>query len=413
MRRETGRGDQHEIGLVAVLDGHALGMADDPQDVPLPGRSPHGCEAAQHQVHVTRSGVERVGTIVALDDDVFTESLQRGRQPFGEVPIAPAFGHLGRRCCRRDHPAPHARRRGSGAAYEQWPLPLDRRAPRVAGDIDRSVERRTRGHASVVVDRGTRHVYDAATGDAQPRAEVDAGNVVVEAEKETTDPAIRIAVDDESPQGCGGDISGRPAQVDVVARATSGDDGFAAAVDDDVEALASHAQVVLTRRPTLGCCVHERGRGCDHVTTDRLREARHPTLVDRHQSRRNEAEKIRFAPFGFVQCSADLHARDAPREKRRWTDLRDLRCERSAPFVSRRKGQRGAGRHGRPRAAAPPPPHAEREGATARLDPSIEREREAHDGTALQPSQLRRPLGRDRAPLFRLSLQHGFAFSRR
>ena len=92
-REALGR-DEHEVGLVALLDRERLGVADVPDDVHLPTRPAGAAQSLQLDADVGGATVELVPLVGRPDPHDVTVAPQRPGQRLGEVDVAPPGRHL-------------------------------------------------------------------------------------------------------------------------------------------------------------------------------------------------------------------------------------------------------------------------------------------------------------------------------
>jgi hypothetical protein len=162
---------------------------------------------------------------------------------------------------------------------------------------------------------------DPATMRPQPRAEVDTSDVVVVADLESTGCDERASVDHQPDQGRSDDVVRVTVQEKRFSGVSRRHDGCASVIDVDVEPRGADAQVVLGDGPTGAGWMNEGRRGRHDVATHGSGEASHPSILERPDRPRHEAEQISSRVGGR---GTDLDRGDCPRWLRRGRQRRDL-----------------------------------------------------------------------------------------
>ena len=176
---EPRRRHQHQIGGVELLVADRLGMADDPQHVPLAGRTADRLQAAQHQMHIARPAGEVISLIGRLDPYLLSLPPQAPGEGPRQVPVTPALGHLGRR---RRHGDGQAQRRagaGVGGPAQQWAAPPNGASPARPNRVDGKPELPAGPDRPVIDHHRARDHHHSSPLRPQPDAQFHDGRVEV------------------------------------------------------------------------------------------------------------------------------------------------------------------------------------------------------------------------------------------
>ncbi|MDZ7732380.1 MAG: hypothetical protein U5R31_04050 [Acidimicrobiia bacterium] len=290
---------EHEVGVLALVGIHALGVTDDPEHVALSRRPVDRHDAAQDDVHVPASARDVTGPVRGLDQGAVTQTTEGAGEGVREVPVAPGRGAA-------DGGSRHRQREASARGGVVWlQRPNDRRTASVEELAPGRIARRhgaSRIRAgvdgTVVEDDRRGDGQDSSTLAAEAEAQVDCRDVGVIRRRDTSDRGKGVPPDDEACRATGSDRRGCGLRGGSRARGVRSGGGHASVGHLDLAPELADEGVLGRGEQPGSSRVHEQRRRRDHIVADRRGEAGQPRVAEWFGVRPEQADELARGPLG-------------------------------------------------------------------------------------------------------------------